>query len=244
MLKKLLLFFVVALSTSAMAQTRTISIQLDLSDSASAQSFVHGDVEMIPHFGWDFGMVVTLVSGDTISDGVEYYAMDSLGNNLWGLDFIVPDAMVSDSMWLDFETNSWGAEADDIDSTMTCVGHWGERYVINLADGDVAQYCYASCTRCDGSPATTDIDEFTAALDFSVFPNPASQVLNVDLSHYQGQATLIIKNLLGQEIMREAVVANRTDNRHRLQIGDLPTGAYLVEIQMDLVQVTRKFVKR
>lgn len=78
--------------------------------------------------------------------------------------------------------------------------------------------------------------------DFNVFPNPASGEVNVVLDHFVGQQVdLTIYNSLGQIVKTRRVDEVRQSTAN-IDLNDLKTGSYLMQIQTDKVQLTKKFI--
>lgn len=72
---------------------------------------------------------------------------------------------------------------------------------------------------------------------FTIFPNPAHDLLNVQSTHYQ---QLEILNLVGQVILRQNITAENTS----VNISELPAGVYLLQMKgKDNVVAVKKFTK-
>lgn len=81
---------------------------------------------------------------------------------------------------------------------------------------------------------TEDIQTISAA----VYPNPASDVLNIRSQHPISNVEIV--NLLGQTISNHTVVGNSTT----LDISSLQAGTYFAKVSMDGVSQVYKFVKK
>lgn len=77
--------------------------------------------------------------------------------------------------------------------------------------------------------------------DFSVYPNPANNQLNVELINNSNlNSEIRIYNKLGQIVLSSKTKIFRTIN---LNISNLNTGVYIIEIRTDNVSKTKKFIK-
>ena len=74
-----------------------------------------------------------------------------------------------------------------------------------------------------------------------VYPNPAKDVINIELNAViSGNMEVEIMNLLGQRLDRTSV----NDNRTTVNISSLPSGCYLVNCYNEGIKVaTAKFIK-
>ena len=78
---------------------------------------------------------------------------------------------------------------------------------------------------------STEDDAFS---DLSVYPNPASEILNIE---YDGEATIKITNGNG------ALFLSQTSLKNRVDISELPTGVYSLLVTSKKGNATRRFVK-
>jgi len=77
----------------------------------------------------------------------------------------------------------------------------------------------------------------SAELELIVFPNPAADVLYVNL--FAQEATLTISNLQGQAVHQEAV--NSTDLTKSIDVSGLPAGLYIMVVQSEGTYRTARF---
>jgi hypothetical protein len=75
----------------------------------------------------------------------------------------------------------------------------------------------------------------------TVFPNPATNVINVDINTLvSGDLTVEVSNLLGQKL--NSVSAN--GHKAQISVADLPSGVYLVDCFSDGVKIAAaRFIK-
>ncbi len=84
-----------------------------------------------------------------------------------------------------------------------------------------------------------DINAEVAGL--KIFPNPASNHVNVEVSRFvSGTISFEVFNMLGQKI--QSVPAH--DNKAQISVAELPAGAYIVDCYSDGLKVAAaRFIK-
>jgi surface protein len=75
----------------------------------------------------------------------------------------------------------------------------------------------------------------------SIYPNPVSQVLNLQIPNINESINVEVYNLLGQNVMSEQVRLN--NNQTQLNVAHLKSGVYLVRIDYNGKTFTKKFIK-
>ena len=96
-----------------------------------------------------------------------------------------------------------------------------------------------------GSGGTFQVSAYDASLgsisfdnaNFSYYPNPVKNILN--LSYTQNISSVVVFNLLGQEVVSRAVNANHS----QIDMSHLPTGTYMVKVTADNQVKTIKVIK-
>lgn len=89
------------------------------------------------------------------------------------------------------------------------------------------------------TPDTTNgITNLNKEFSFSVFPNPASDIIHVSFSILGQNATIIISNLIDEELYRKDFSGSATN----IPIAELPAGIYLLQIKTAEGVGVRKFV--
>ncbi|WP_053404165.1 T9SS type A sorting domain-containing protein [Persicobacter sp. CCB-QB2] len=77
------------------------------------------------------------------------------------------------------------------------------------------------------------------------FPNPVSDVMNVDLSNYEGQAVTLTVVLKGGEEVKSVQVQAEHEATYQLATGDLSAGMYLLRIKAEGEKAqTIRFIKK
>ena len=78
---------------------------------------------------------------------------------------------------------------------------------------------------------------------FEVFPNPASDFLNVSLRNEEARTgTLGLFNMNGQELYHQTVQLNQAAQVIPLNVSDIPAGFYIVKVQTEAGIAVRKVV--
>lgn len=89
-----------------------------------------------------------------------------------------------------------------------------------------------------GFPADVSVKEVNQPAAFSIYPNPATDVLNVSMDN-AGEANLTITNSLGAAVMQQEIVASET----KLDIKNLAPGIYFIKLSGAGNSLVKKFVK-
>ncbi len=90
---------------------------------------------------------------------------------------------------------------------------------------------------------TTDDHSLTLGQNINVYPNPTRDQATVTFRcKEEGEATLRIFNLVGQEISAQPITIFEGDNSERINVTDLPPGTYLVRIDTRVNQLISKFI--
>ncbi len=90
------------------------------------------------------------------------------------------------------------------------------------------------------APERTDLSK-----SITVFPNPATEYINIKLSTLEASTTKItVYTILGSEIQLEKETVN--DHEVRVKVKDLATGYYLIAVRDEQLhfKATYKFLKR
>ena len=91
--------------------------------------------------------------------------------------------------------------------------------------------------------ATGIADAGNAKFSYSLYPNPASDVLNLNLElQQQGLYNISLSNVLGQQLAAQQVQLSAGIATHQLATDMLSNGAYYVTISQGSHSISRKFV--
>ena len=90
---------------------------------------------------------------------------------------------------------------------------------------------------------SSNIDEELALGEVDVYPNPTKDLLNVVADFAErGQAQLAVKNLLGQSLYTSPLTVGAARVEHTVDVSHLPSGVYIIDIEMDGRHMTKRFV--
>ncbi len=103
-----------------------------------------------------------------------------------------------------------------------------ERFgIVAETDTRFATVCFASCASCE---AVVNVDDALFGQALRVFPNPATEFTTVQYDFNTATDILInVTNALGQEV-RTLQVQNALTGSTRIELADLPAGAYSVNV--------------
>ncbi|MGV9003150.1 T9SS type A sorting domain-containing protein [Flavobacterium sp.] len=108
---------------------------------------------------------------------------------------------------------------------------------ITTVENLIAEYGYTNCevnSLCD--LATPGFDANTAIL---LYPNPAKDLLHLEIKELIGLKAIYVYNLLGQIVLS----VPSAENGPTLDVSILKTGSYFIKITTDKGTTSRKFVK-
>jgi hypothetical protein len=74
---------------------------------------------------------------------------------------------------------------------------------------------------------------------FSVFPNPATDKITIEIAEGQAPSQLSIMNLNGEEVLTRSLLKPKT----QIDISNLPGAVYFVRLTNDKTVEVRKFIK-
>ena len=79
-------------------------------------------------------------------------------------------------------------------------------------------------------------------IDFDVFPNPATNLVNVNLATYLGKAVdLTVYNSLGQ-VVKFIQLDDVQYQTEQIQVAELQNGSYYIEVRTEGDIQTKKFI--
>jgi PKD repeat protein len=81
------------------------------------------------------------------------------------------------------------------------------------------------------------------AMNLSLYPNPTSRLLNVQIQSYQGDMSVFLVNIQGQVILEERLTCEGEMNHH-IDMSGLVSGVYMLRVEMHDRVLTYKVVRR
>jgi hypothetical protein len=110
-----------------------------------------------------------------------------------------------------------------------------------IAGQDQGGYgCNYSATYTQSVTTCTGIDEVINNNLFSIYPNPANDILNVELGDVNENSTIQIINALGEVVLSEVVLSNSTT----LKTNNLTSGVYFIKVESKNGSAIKKFIKQ
>nr|WP_319921904.1 T9SS type A sorting domain-containing protein [Neolewinella xylanilytica] len=118
-----------------------------------------------------------------------------------------------------------------------------------LGTGAAAQNCLLSSTyslsKASGEEVFPYEDAMFTAARFSVFPNPVTDIVTVELSDgYTGEVAFAVVDALGRQVRHLRRYKEDRTLRSELSVEDLPHGIYYLQLLQGQCQTIERFVKQ
>lgn len=78
--------------------------------------------------------------------------------------------------------------------------------------------------------------------DLTIHPNPASEVIQIQSTNFSSETNVVIYNIQGQEVYSE--VKNSTTGNFTINVSDLRTGMYFIQVHSEGKIVAKKLIKQ
>ncbi len=88
--------------------------------------------------------------------------------------------------------------------------------------------------------STLGIDDFEDNSNFTLYPNPTSSILNIEIQNIISNGTLEIYDMLGKQIFNQTITSN---NLSQIDVSSYNSGLYLIKISSENSAETKRFVK-
>lgn len=205
-------------------QTASVTFQVDASGLVESGTLSPEGIFVAGEFnGWPN-------PGTSMTEGAD---------NIWSITLEVP---ANDTFEYKFQNGPDGWETIDESFGDPCtLGDFGNRFVVVEEAAVVTDLvCFNYCVTCD---LVVGVDENALQAGVKVFPNPARDILNVQLDLPSATESLQIRllNMLGQEVLSGHYGQLQSDNIE-LDVSGLPTGAYLIQVRDGKSQFTEPIV--
>lgn len=210
----------------------------------SNQNFsISYDVLVTESMGADFEF--TLFSKDEID---EYYPIAGVGMEYRGNLYLIHNENYGSQLFenVNWTPNEWNQVKIEINPS-TIHYYFNDELVytienfnpVDIAGFNMLHNNYGGSAYYDHFKIETDnllVNDWNVS-NLSVYPNPAKDILNIQLNSTESIATIEIYSLVGQKV-------KQTKSKSTLNVGDLKSGTYVLKIQTTEGKVyTRKFIK-
>jgi hypothetical protein len=88
----------------------------------------------------------------------------------------------------------------------------------------------------------TGIDDAANSLSINIFPNPASDVVNIEVEGIVGSMELRMLNLAGQVVYAEKIEKQSSSFLRAINVSQFPAGVYYIHLAGDNVNKVQKVV--
>ncbi len=227
-----------------------------------------GDISCVPNspstFGWIYWLsacpsytyeTVNICKGETYTFGTQNITTAGIywdkHNMVSGCDSFVKLTLTVDSVITPIIT----ANGNVLSTTIFANYQWldANKNEINGAtaqnyETETAGNYFVVVTNENGCSDTSEVYNHTPsnineAVFFNtmkLYPNPATEIINIELPQLKGQTTLTISALDGRTMVIKNIVSPNT----QLSIKDLPNGFYFIKISTEDGTAIRKIVKK
>jgi len=89
--------------------------------------------------------------------------------------------------------------------------------------------------------STLGIDDFEDNSNFTLYPNPTSSILSIEIQNIISNGTLEIYDMLGKQIFNQTITSN---NLSQIDVSSYNSGLYLIKISSENRTETKRFVKK
>ena len=154
-------------------------------------------------------------------------------------------------------SNTWGKHinaSNDLLSRRAAVsfsinkiGYVATGYADNGILSDLWSFSSQHCDESDNDINVKSAEEVSgvsniinSSLGINVYPNPATEVLNIETSMVEKEATLIIYNINGQELINQQIIENKV----HIDISKLKKGIYFIKLITTNSAEVKKFIKK
>jgi uncharacterized protein (TIGR02145 family) len=112
-------------------------------------------------------------------------------------------------------------------------------YCFATIDRGPADKTVGYAVRCLCDSTASRVNEINFNEDLRIYPNPATDIINIDCASQQGMR-LCIYNVIGEPVLQKEITAN--DNK--IDISRLLKGVYIIRISGDSFTVQQKLIKQ
>jgi hypothetical protein len=117
---------------------------------------------------------------------------------------------------------------------------------LNAANNNLLFRCLVKNASCEItsnsvllSVGNTGLNQVKSGLEFSVFPNPANDFLNLQWSGKVNESTIFVTDPMGKLVMGNSILKNG----EAIDIQHLDAGIYFLHLQLNETRTTLRFMK-
>jgi hypothetical protein len=88
-------------------------------------------------------------------------------------------------------------------------------------------------------PLTTDVEENKNTIEVNIYPNPTKSIINISTENIVDKTNLTITNILGESIFTKNYSSLKNE---KIEINNLPSGLYLINITSGKFKKTEKLI--
>jgi hypothetical protein len=117
-----------------------------------------------------------------------------------------------------------------------CHGHdYG--YILSGQCTSTAGVVYVYVIKIDENGSVVSTNSFPFLPEISLYPNPCTEVLNIQLGQFESEKRITVFNSAGQEVYEKTTFDNEIQIN---EVGFWPSGVYLVHVEVEGHKVVRK----
>lgn len=155
---------------------------------------------------------------------------DADGDNIWEITIDYPSS--GDTVYYKFVNGDWGADESVTDTVCGGGGGFGSDRIFAIPSSSTGYtYCWASCTQCDGNPAS--IASINTSNIINISPNPASENTNFNLTlHTNGLVSINLFDITGKLIDNVSTnYLNKGVHSIAYNTSKLNSGIYIYQVE-------------
>lgn len=120
-----------------------------------------------------------------------------------------------------------------VDSSGVLTGKTNGGFTIEMGTGE------------DNTNGPNSINELANQIDVTLFPNPASSIISLQLnSKINDEATIVIYNALGSLVKQETTEVTKGNQTVKINIEALNTGLFIIQLMTNEGTISKKFLKK
>ena len=145
-------------------------------------------------------------------------------------DTLMADQMGATYQWIDCDNGN-----------MPIVGAVDQFFVPTFTGNYAVEITLNNCTITSACQSIlVGINNLDVLTDIVVYPNPADQLVNIDLGTNFSAYTITMQDISGRVLYQDLVINTQL---HQIEVGDLPSGMYLIQVVSDRGIYTEKLIK-